>query len=237
MQRVHPDDRAHLRHEANRARQGAQNFDYEQRLRDAGRANQAASSARASREVRIGQGGNSRRADGRHRGQKIAGSIARCAKRARSRQPRGDAGRNKRDDCARGQSAAGGDRGQWPGLSALSSPRGAQPGQGARYRRMDRQGCQSGGRRDPARPRPPAEVGHPEDAARRQRPHPRGRGPAPARARRSAGGHAAGTWARIAVGRRGSNPASAGAHQSRHERRGSDADDRGPAAWPGDPFV
>ncbi len=32
MQRVHPDDRAHLRSEANRARQGAQQFDYEQRL-------------------------------------------------------------------------------------------------------------------------------------------------------------------------------------------------------------
>ena len=33
MQRVHPDDRAYLHHEADRARQGAQNFDYEQRLR------------------------------------------------------------------------------------------------------------------------------------------------------------------------------------------------------------
>jgi hypothetical protein len=32
MQRVHPDDRARLHHEADRARQGAQNFDYEQRL-------------------------------------------------------------------------------------------------------------------------------------------------------------------------------------------------------------
>jgi PAS domain S-box-containing protein len=32
IQRVHPDDRAHLRHEADRAAQGAQNFDYEQRL-------------------------------------------------------------------------------------------------------------------------------------------------------------------------------------------------------------
>jgi PAS domain S-box-containing protein len=32
MQRVHPDDRAHLHHEAKRARLGAQNFDYEQRL-------------------------------------------------------------------------------------------------------------------------------------------------------------------------------------------------------------
>jgi PAS domain S-box-containing protein len=31
-QRVHPDDRAHLHHEADRARQGAPNFDYEQRL-------------------------------------------------------------------------------------------------------------------------------------------------------------------------------------------------------------
>jgi PAS domain S-box-containing protein len=32
MQRVHPDDRAHLRHEVNRAAQGAQTHDYEQRL-------------------------------------------------------------------------------------------------------------------------------------------------------------------------------------------------------------
>src|SRR5260370_10017899 len=32
MQRVHPDDRAHLQHEVDRATQGAQNHDYESRL-------------------------------------------------------------------------------------------------------------------------------------------------------------------------------------------------------------